>query len=375
MKIIAAIFGAFLIYILERFLYRRFWNRNLEVEITLSEQRAVEGEQLILYETVRNQKLLPIPVLKVKFTTSRYLSFLDLRDTEVTDHNYRNDMISVMMYQKLTRSLPFLCSKRGYYTIDKLVLVCSDLMLDTELVTNQDLNVNLIVYPKPVDHTKMDLPFRSMLGTVLTKRFINEDPFEFKTIREYQPYDTMNKINWKASAKTGSLMTNIYDHTASQQIKILLNIESETLLHYEELEEESIRLAASFAERFIKLGIPTSIYTNGRDCVTRELLKVPAGSGNNHLRTINEALARIDTSLSIPIFTAALWEELNNITSDDYILLISSYQKKDLLEQLQRLNRNKVDFSWIIPVNNEVKLTVAGELTSHILAWEIGGAA
>jgi uncharacterized protein (DUF58 family) len=375
MKIIAALIGAYLIYILERFLYRRFWKRNLEVELTLSDHKAVEGEQLILYETVRNQKLLPIPVLKVKFTTSRYLSFLDLRDTEVTDRNYRNDVISVMMYQKLTRSLPFLCSKRGFYTIDKLALVCSDLLLESELVTDYDLNVSLYVYPKPIDFAKFEIPFRSMLGTVLTKRFINEDPFEFKNIREYQSYDTMTKINWKASAKTGSLMVNVYDHTASQRIKILLNLEAETLLHYEELEEESIRLAAAFAERFIEQGIPTSVYTNGRDCVTKELLKVPAGSGSNHLRSIHETLARIDTSLPIPTFTDALWEELNEINSDDYILLISFYQRKDLLEQLLRLSQDKVDFSWIVPVNTEVKLTVSGELEYHILSWEIGGAA
>jgi hypothetical protein len=75
MKIIAAIIGAYLIYILEQYLYRRFWKCNLEVTITLSDQCAVEGSQLILYETVKNQKLLPIPVMKVKFMTSRHLSF------------------------------------------------------------------------------------------------------------------------------------------------------------------------------------------------------------------------------------------------------------------------------------------------------------
>ena len=375
MTILAALAGAYLIYWLQRYLYRKFWMNNLKVELSFSEQRAVEGEMLTLYETVRNQKLLPIPVLKVKFITSRYLSFLDLRDTEVTDHTYRNDMISVMMYQKLTRSLPFLCSKRGFFTIDKLVLVCSDLLLESELVAESALDISLTVYPKPVEDDKIDIPFRRMLGTVLTKRFINEDPFEFKSIREYQTYDTMNKVNWKASAKIGSLMVNVCDHTASQQIKILLNFEAETILRYEELEEESIRLAASFAAKFIEQGIPTSVYTNGRDCITRELLKVPAGSGSNHIRTINETLARIDTSLPISPFSTTLWEELKHSKSDDYILIISYYQRKDLLEQLLRLKREHIDFSWIVPLNSENQLTVSGELLSHVLPWRIGGAA
>lgn len=374
MEIVAALFGAYLIYSLQRFLYRRFWKQNLIVELKLSDEKAVEGEELILYETVRNQKLLPIPVLKVKFMTSRFLSFLDLRASEVTDHTYRNDIVSVMMYQKLTRALPFRCSKRGFYTIDKLVLVCNDLLLESELVTECKMDVHLYVYPKPVDNARFEISFLKLFGTILTKRFINEDPFEFKSIRQYQTYDTMKTINWKASVKAGDLMVNVYDHTASQQIKILMNLEAETLRHYEELEEESIRLAATLAAYFIEQGIPTSIYTNGRDCITKELLKVPAGSGRNHIRTINETLARIDTSLPVPAFTTALWEELNHNNPDDYILLISFYQRKDLMEQLARLSHDHIDFSWVIPLNREVRLAVAGEMLSHVLTWEIGGA-
>ena len=35
-----------------------------------------------------------------------------------------------------------------------------------------------------------------------------EDPFEYRGIREYQPYDDMRSVNWKATAKTGDLKVN-----------------------------------------------------------------------------------------------------------------------------------------------------------------------
>ena len=371
MKLIAALLGAFLIYQLQKYLYRNFWSRKLTVDLTMSDNKAVEGEELVLYETIQNRKLLPIPVLKIKYTTSRYLSFLDLRDTEVTDNTYRNDLVSVMMYQKLTRSIPFVCSRRGYYTIDKMVLVCNDMLLESELVQGAELDLQLYVYPRQVAYDRFDIPFQKIIGTILTKRFINEDPFEFRSIREYQSYDTMKTINWKASAKTGSLMVNVYDHTASQEVKLLLNLESDTIWRYEELQEESIRLAATFAAHLTEQGIPVSVHTNGPDVISRELLKVPAGSGVNHLQTINETLARIDVGDNILPFVRTVQEELLSSVEDSYLLLISSYQRKDLQDLLENLLLQKVDFTWIIPINKEVKLAVGGNLLSHVIPWEL----
>jgi uncharacterized protein (DUF58 family) len=370
MKIIYAFIGAFLIYRLQSILYKRYWNKKLSVTIAFSDTKAVEGDEMLLHETILNQKLLPIPVLKIKYMTSKYIAFKDHLDTEVTDNTYRNDLISVMMYQKLTRSIPFVCQKRGYYTIRNLVLVCSDILLDTEHVATHDLDLYLYVYPKPVDFGRLEIPFQKMLGTILTKRFSIEDPFEFKGIREYQTYDTMKTINWKASAKTGSLMVNVYDHTATQQIKLLLNLEPDTIWRYEDLEEESIRLAAALAARFIEQGIPTSIHTNGPDIISRELVTVPAGSGQNHLKSINEALARIDADSAIPPFMSTLWQEMSASGPRDYIILISFSQKKELQELLLKLIEDKIDFTWIMPINHEIKVSMHKTLIPHAILWD-----
>ncbi len=371
MKIVAALIGAMLLYEIQRILYSRFWNKNLTVELKLSDDNAVEGDQLSLIEMITNQKLLPIPVLKIKYMTSKHLIFLDTRLSEATDHTYRNDLFSLMMYQKLTRSIPFLCTKRGYYTIDKIILVCNDILLESELVCETEAKVPLYVYPKPIEFDRLQVPFQKMIGTILTKRLLYEDPFEFKSIREYQTYDTMKIINWKASAKTGLLMVNMHDHIASQQIKILLNLESDTLRRYDDLTEEGIRLAATLATYFIGQGIPTALYTNGLDVISREILNAPAGSGNNHIRTINETLARIDDILKPPSFVLALSEELECMNTNDYILLISTYQRKDLQDKLNRLAHRSIDFTWIIPLNKEITITAGDELLNHIIPWQI----
>lgn len=371
MKIISAMLGALLLFLLQQYLYRRFWNKNLSVELKFSDENAVEGDELILYETVINKKLLPLPILRVKFMTSKYLSFLDTNNSKVTDNYYRNDLLAIMMYQKLTRSLSFLCTHRGYYTINNMDLVCCDMFLSFEMVANYDLDIHLYVYPKPVESSKFQTPFQKMLGTVLTKRYINEDPFEFRSIREYQSYDNLKAVNWKASAKTGSLKVNVNDYTASQQIKIFLNLESETIWKHEDIQEESIRIAASFALSFIEQGIPTAIYTNALDVITNEVLNVPAGSGNNHVRTLLETLTRIDTMQKMPAFVPTIEQELIHASNNDYIIVISAYQKEDLQHLLSDLLHNKTEFSWIIPFNKEVTISVKEDFMSYVVPWEL----
>jgi len=371
MKIISALIGALLLFQLQKYLYQRFWNKNLSVTISLSDEQAVEGEELILSETVINKKLLPLPILKVKFMTSKYLSFLDTDNSEITDKYYRNDMLSVLMYQKITRSLSFVCTHRGYFTISKIDVVFCDMFLTFEIVASYDMNINLYVYPKPVEYDKFQAPFQKMLGCVLTKRYMNEDPFEFRSIREYQSYDNLKAVNWKASAKTGSLKVTVNDYTDSQQIKILLNLESETNLKQEDVLEESIRIAATFASAFIEQGIPTSIYTNARDIITKEVLHIPAGSGSHHVKTLYETLSRIDTTQAMPGFVPTLKEELLNASNNDYMIVISSYQKNDLQLLLSSLVHSKTEFSWIIPLNKEINLTANEELMPYVVPWEL----
>ena len=208
-----------------------------------------------------------------------------------------------------------------------------------------------------------------MLGTVITKRFINEDPFEFRSIREYQTYDSIKSINWKASAKTGAIKVNANEYTASKQVKIFLNLEAETNWKYEDLEEESIRLVASFAFSFIKQGIPVSFYTNGRDIITKEIPIITAGSGEGHIDTLNRALSRIDTSLPPLSFVNTVHKECLPSNQDDYYLFISSYQKEDLQTMLFSLLQVKTEFTWIIPTNRDVTITANEKLTPYIIPW------
>lgn len=371
MNIIFAILCIFGLFFLQRKLYRKYWNRNLSISMKFSESSAREGERLKLSETVVNRKMLPLPVLRVKFSASRNLRFDDQNNSQVSDQFYRNDILSAMMYQKITRSLDFTCSKRGYYTINRIDAVTSDIFLSTNMVEVIPCNLHLSVYPRLITRRDFDILFQQMFGTVLARRVINEDPFEFRGIREYQPFDSMRSVNFKASAKTGSLKVNQHAYTSSQQVRLLLNLEQETIWHYDELMEESMRLASTLAGEFVEEGIPISLISNGCDLITKKPVRIPAGSGRGHDNTIDEALARIDTSIRAESFLPAMAEVLESRTKEDTIVLISSFQRDDFFDSVRQLQNEQIPFFWIVPLHEDMPLTVPDDLASHVIRWNV----
>ena len=370
MELISAFIGAYLLYALQKYLFQRFWSKNLSVDLDFSKDSALEGEEMSLMVIVTNRKLLPLPVLQVKYMSSRFLEYKDMDNSKISDNYYRNDIASVMMYQKLTKTLSFTCSRRGYYTINRMDVVCSNLFMTKEEVKVYDFMIHLSVYPRPIDYSRIEIVFSKMLGTVLTKRFTNEDPFEFRNIREYQSYDSLKLINWKAAARTDGLKVNVHDNTSSQQVKILFNTQTETIWRYDELSEESIRIASALANYFIEQGIPVSVYTNAKDIIANKSIIVPAGSGNNHFRTIQEALSRIDLMLDPSPFLPMLQQEMHNTSDKDFIIIISYNQKIDLQQFMMTQVQAKKDFAWIVPMNRKVRVVVCDELNSRVIPWE-----
>ena len=87
MVIIWIILGALLLWEIQSVWYAKHWDEELFVSLAFSRKSTVRGESCELLETIENRKLLPLPVLKVKFQVSRQLAFEDAgTESSVTDH-------------------------------------------------------------------------------------------------------------------------------------------------------------------------------------------------------------------------------------------------------------------------------------------------
>ncbi|MDR1913775.1 MAG: DUF58 domain-containing protein [Clostridiales bacterium] len=368
--IIAVMLGVLLFVKLHELIYDFVWNR-LRLSLRFSKRAAFEGETLELNEMLSNATPVPLPWVALKFQVSRDLIFSnpgDIRNAQVSDYYYRNDVFGLMMFQMITRKLSFVCGKRGFYTVKSADLVGGNLLLNNKIVSHVQCDTALIVYPKPLQSDWYTIPYKKISGEILTRRFILPDLFEFKSIREYQPRDGLRSVNFKATARTGHLMSNVYDYTTSQQIIIILNLQPYASWNGDVLFEQAIRLAASIAERCVSDGIACGLVSNGKDIITKLALDIKSGAGKKHLCNIYEALARIDTrSEAAPLILDKSLGKTAYDAGDTAFFLISAYHGNDLLSAFSRLCANYPAI-WVIPAFKDTNLTPA---TENIMKWEV----
>ncbi len=371
MLLLCILLCVFALYLVQDLLYRKYWKKGLRVTLSTSHSRARQGEKVELYETVENRKLLPLPLVHIKFITDRSFWFADEAECSTADLYYRNDLLSVLSWQKLTRRLKFTCTKRGYFSIRDLTVTCGNLFLETNLVEHFSSENYVYVHPRLIDPTVFDPAFREMYGSALTKRCINEDPFEFRSIREYQSYDDRKAVNWKASAKTGALKVTTHDYTAMQQVRILLNLEPISSLRYDHLFEEAISLAATAAATFLDKGVTVSLTTNGKDIVSKSHLFVPEGSGSGHIVTMNDTLARIDLNQDANSILPLCTQLVQSTRMQDYLIIISPGQQPALQDLLRTLPGKTDSFTWILPIEPSMEIKVAQDLQKSLVPWYV----
>lgn len=374
MEILFVMLGAFAVYSLQGILYARFWNKELTAQLYFSRPEIGEGEDCELKEVIVNKKLLPIPMLHVKFQTDRSLVFDGEKNMSVSDKCYKNDIFSLMMYQKITRTLHFRGTKRGLYRIDRLDLVSSDLFMQESLLDTVENRAQLLVYPGVINTAAIHVPFKNLMGTILTRQYSYEDPFEFRGIRQYQNHDSIKDVNWKASAKTGELKVNVHDYTARQEVVFLLNLKAETILEYDSLKEESIRLVNTLAGLLTAKGVPIGVISNGRDILTKKELYLPTGSGRPHMQTVREKLARIDLKQPVREVMEVLSDRTKEkrLKKDSTLYVMVSYsQRQQIWEQFQSVAHESRGSMWVLPLLHtmEQRIETTGEVT--VIRWEV----
>ena len=130
------------LYFAQLFLYRYLWDKGLNVSLDFEKDLVREGETNRLVETVSNDKLLPLPVIQVKFSLTRTFVFKTIDNSAVTDRYYRNDFFSLLPYRKITRTYPFECSKRGFYLLEGMDVICKDLFCFVWFFINSQANLS-----------------------------------------------------------------------------------------------------------------------------------------------------------------------------------------------------------------------------------------
>lgn len=364
--LILLLLGVLFAYHLQKYIYGKYWDTNLQVRASFSDAYVYEGDKSSLREEISNDKKLPLPAVEVRLAISRDLEFSgDARaNTNVTDLSYKRDVFSFLFHQKVIHTLPFLCRKRGFYQISNVEVVGYDLFFRTQHYLNAPQQTQLYVYPAQIDTARIRLVCRTISGMVLVQNRLYPDPFEFSGIREYRR-DPMHNINWKASARSNSLMVNQFDSTTRIRTTIILDVEDSHILRSEALTEESIRIASSLAAHLVKQNTELRLVSNAGFRVWH------AKPGAANIHELNRMLACIDTQQNVAPISDLLSEEAAGKQSGQIYVLISKNQDSAIAPLLRTLSVGN-EILWIVPLAPGEALPLADAPGIHLMRWEVG---
>ena len=325
--------------------YRKLWEKELSVNFSFEQSYVYVGDSIRLKEIIENRKRMPISPLEVRFRVKKGLVFQDMDNTSVSDYVYKRDIYALLGRQRITRSLPILCQKRGLYAIGDVSMIAYSLMLNQTYRKELDTDAQIYVYAKRTNVTDILRASENLLGEQESNRKYLEDPFAFASIRDYTLQDPMKNINWKASAKTGDLMVNTYTSVKNEKMMIYLDIEDSGILKQESLKEESISIAATLYQKLLNKGTEVGICINVYDETREKIFYLPPSRSKSHRIELEQTLAVEWKEESVADF-----EKILEISSQDAIpVIISKNISEQRVKTAETLCGKKTKGIWVLP--------------------------
>ena len=343
-----------ILFFVQKLVFRNQWNKNLDIRIEFDRDYVFCGEDANLVETIVNNKYLPLPVLEVGFDMSRHLAFRAEENSMVSDMTYRRDIFTASVKQRITRTLPFRAQKRGYYRISSTTITSHDLLMSDKYVSHMEQASEFYVLPGHLSVSQIRIPYSKIMGMLVSRRRVYDDPFEFAGIRDYRRTDPMKHINWKASARNGSLLVNLHESTLSQKVVILLDCEGAGSAITDTLNEVSISIAAELCERMLADGISVTILGTGVDTITGKPLDTGELTGRNTALYMRKLLSRVVCKNGLsPMLELIQAQKDRSGKENNLYILISKEQKTPLLPAFESL-AGEHEAIWILPYDRNM---------------------
>ena len=161
--------------------------------------------------------------------------------------------------------------RRGYYQLGPTLLETGDLLgLHRSFrIVNQPSY--LTVLPRLTVLEGIEVSSRRPMGEMKVEDRVLEDPTLMTGLREYRSGDPMNRVHWKATARTGTLHTRVFQPTCVQGAMLLLDMHDSTnpQNHEPVRTDLAVSAAASIAHWLYQNAEPFGLVSNGRDAAQR----------------------------------------------------------------------------------------------------------
>jgi uncharacterized protein (DUF58 family) len=129
----------------------------------------------------------------------------------------------------------------------------------------------LLVYPNVVPLEGFELASRRPIGEVRISHRLYEDPTRIAGVRRYETGDPLNRIHWRATARTGEFHCKVYEPSCIVGATLLLDFYQPAYQpqHEPYRSELAVTAAASLANAVYEMDQQIGLVTNGRDAADR----------------------------------------------------------------------------------------------------------
>lgn len=256
--------------------------------------------------------------------------------------------------------------KRGYYPVGPMRLYSGDVLgvIDQEVMELPPEFVT--VYPRIVPLTRVTIPPSAPMGLLRHSQPIFEDPSRVSGKRGYLPGDSLRRVDWKATAATGTMQVKLFEPSIALETAIFLNLNAPDYDDRQRYEatELGIIVAASLATWVIGKRQSAGLFTNGVDQLTGELpVPVPVRGGRGHLMRILEMLARVSVADSESL-ASMLQHEKGNLSWGTTLLIITGDVNVAAFEAIFQAQRAGLS-AMLVLVGRSRRLALAEQQASQ----------
>lgn len=339
------------------------WKKNalhkLEPAMQIPKTRLFAGDHFSVQASLKNNKWLPLVWVEWEFPKNENVIFGDRKQDA-----YIIRFLWFLSFQKVSWSIDGVGAERGVYDIGGIIVRSGDGFRFSETSEKYQLERRLYVYPRlmpvyvPPFRPTMTWDIKGKEGGYL------EDPLLVNGVREYQSGDEIRKINWRATARTGKLHTNIYQPVIMAELYFIVDvkeyhinkekfddpIEQQTYEKRRKEEfEQFLAIVCSVAIKYSEQGVHIGFVTNGSSYYGERLPSLPP---RKELTPLLDQLAVIVQPVKQPVksvFDGALFGKkiplvlfTGKVTENDYKWYQQHRQK---LAEIQIYYKQKSEYS------------------------------
>jgi uncharacterized protein (DUF58 family) len=245
------------------------WSSNLTATREMSRDRIKIGDTTAVVIVLENRHWLPIPWLLVEDLLPRGALIHNPPNLQVTGR--RLQLVSFRGQSRRTITYQLRSHCRGYYQLGPLVAETGDVFGLYRRYRVLSEPSFLLVVPEVVPLEGFDIASRRPIGEVRMSHRLYEDPTRISGVRAYQAGDPLNRIHWRATARTATLHSKIYEPSTVAGATLLVDFHEQSFA----VEDEPVRselvvtAAASIAGVIFQMGQQVGLVTNGRDAADR----------------------------------------------------------------------------------------------------------